>query len=426
MKTKYFLSFTILILLLNSCAFNLVEKRKHLSGFHWRGGSELLSGKKNKKNEETNDVSSKIKEKNKKGVINEVKQEITKEAYTNIDSTNSKNTSPPTPLIQEKSKNTIVNITKNKTETLIKQSFKKQKKTHKTEKIDDSKMSFLMVGMGSFITLLGILYIKKNTRQAKVISFWALFNPKKARTIIAALQLSIGLAAYEIGTLLKDIHVVLPNNSDYIFYSIGIGAISIYPFKKHYKGVFKQSYFKQKLHDAVLVFSGFGLILSLGNQNNSNFIDTIQFNKYSKIEKSDLEPVKIQNELAKNDVVILKTVILLVLFLGSFVMACLLAYLSCSIICSGYPIIGYALFFSGVFSILFAYTIVSRKIIFGKEGWKKPKSFWLFFILTSIMLLALLLFGLDVSFLTLIFAILGLAFLMISILIQSKKSEKVL
>lgn len=402
MKPIYSVILTTVLLIISSCSLNLVEKRKHLSGYHWRGGKEIFHVKKAYDYKVEKTSAHNISE---EAVQPKLGENESKEINEDLILSDSKDSLAKINDFESDDLKNVEHKKSHNSKSIISKTTRKPKGELKKT---DATIAYSLLGISALISAIGFSYLIKNKSKAKTMSFWALYNKKKARILIVVLQSASALIAYGMGHLTKDVGVELPKAIDLALYSAGAASMLLYPFKKGQK-----SYFKQKFTDGILVFVGFGLMFNLGNQQKLSVNNAKNY-------KNNIEQVDVHHnnhKIDKNGIVFVAKIALLVLLFCVFlVIASLIAYLSCALMCSGYPILGLTLFFGSTFSLLFAYIIIARRIIHSKKESKKSKLFWIFYGLTNLSLLALLLFALNIGPLTIVFSGLAFLFLLLSIL----------
>jgi hypothetical protein len=204
----------------------------------------------------------------------------------------------------------------------------------------------------------------------KTLSFWARRHAIAARVLIVALHVLLGLLALETALELKNLGLLLPEWPLWFFSLVVVYTLIRYPQGRQRleKGPFRI----QRLRcDLSLLASGWAMLLLLGNrelpanqaaQPQARFIALRAAEQASGFKRAlhDLNPFALKSgkshwrtfarqqlearrtELAKQKSLTLGKVLLLLLFATASVLA--LAYLSCSIACSG----------SGVLAVLVA------------------------------------------------------------------------
>jgi hypothetical protein len=217
-----------------------------------------------------------------------------------------------------------------------------------------------------------MLLISGTKKRAKRISTWASKNPWKARGIITATHVGIGLSALFIGNQLSEQGMMMSGSSKYAVLSALTAAIFLYP-----SGYSEKGYLMRKMCDVVLFTSGVALMIQVGDQYSSTVLyrsqdtvasHTITNNDYSHspvVKLPSQEPVKKKNLVGK--------IFLTLLAVGIFVgLTGLLAILSCNIACSGSEAAAAVVGIGGEIGLL-ALLVFMIKSIFGKAGKKKKE-----------------------------------------------------
>ncbi len=97
------------------------------------------------------------------------------------------------------------------------------------------------------------------------ISYWAALNPRKSRFIISVIQIMTGMAGLIIGMKLAYMGNHFSDLSKSIVAATFLTSVLLYPVRKSRIRLLKRTYFRQKIHDLVLFFSGLMFMVYAGN-----------------------------------------------------------------------------------------------------------------------------------------------------------------
>lgn len=224
----------------------------------------------------------------------------------------------------------------------------------------------------------------------KNLSKWAKSNPIEARWIIALAKTLVYIKSIILGIWIYVEGIHIP---DYLL-NISVGAFLLvcffYPIKKHTKGIFKQSYGKQKMMDGILVllcpiFIIIGINQLMYSPNNSKvstspealfmvnklnekpkLYDTRKsvkqnFKELKKQVKSELKAFKKEYKLKPGAVS--EVIFLIFLLIGLIGLASVLAALTCTLSCNGQEGLAAVVLIGGAGLLVWLGIFVGKKIL---------------------------------------------------------------
>jgi len=220
----------------------------------------------------------------------------------------------------------------------------------------------------------------KHFKEPGKISYWALFNRKKAVSILVAAQtLVCGVGLY-VGKMLAEMGLQTSEISTNILLALSAAIIFFFPKQKAESGIFKNSFRKQRLFSFLLTLTGFLLMANVSDRAyyekdfspviakafhksdnaGSHYTNTASYETIS--QASDEGP---QSE-PKTGVKILLTIVAVILFL---LLGFGIGVLSCSLYCNGQGVLATIVAVGGGIGTLILLIYVLRAI------WRKDKPY---------------------------------------------------
>jgi hypothetical protein len=143
---------------------------------------------------------------------------------------------------------------------------------------------YLMILLAGLFSVIGLKRAPYFTRN---MSLWATMNPWKTKFIFTGIHIVTGIAGIILGAKLADQGTHFSDLSGYFLPATFLTSALFYPVRNSSIKLFEHSYLRQKMHDLVLVLSGFALMVNLGNNYSSKLssrtnIDTSDNNKQLK------------------------------------------------------------------------------------------------------------------------------------------------
>lgn len=209
----------------------------------------------------------------------------------------------------------------------------------------------------------------------KALGYWALNNRKAARGMHFLAHCGVAASGYYLG---KQLYYAGISGSGTTLYSLAGFASMVsllYPVRKVKHGIFRNTYFKQKMYALLMTASGLMLFVTAGNLNasghlgkaisNHSFIQTENF-KDQNIAAEDPLPEKKKRSTGVNVMLTVLTAIL------SLALCVLITVGSCALTCSGQGALAVMIAVVG-FPLVILLSIHLIKKIWGMEGLKKSK-----------------------------------------------------
>jgi hypothetical protein len=231
-----------------------------------------------------------------------------------------------------------------------------------------SKNKGLLTGlaglMGLFTLALGIPLIKKT----KSLSLWASRNKKQSQTFLTLSHIGLGASGFFLGNQLADAGILTSELSSQLLFGAAGIATALYPVRKKKSGFLKYSFLKAKMFSLFLAFTGFALMMNVGNNWAEN-----KHNAESPVEVvSSLEAPEHNNTVViDNDEperVVLRILGTIGVVLLSIILLYIVAIFSCALACSNMGALAVVVLLGGLAGTIFLAIFLLKSI------WKrKPK-----------------------------------------------------
>ncbi len=150
-----------------------------------------------------------------------------------------------------------------KTNHQIKQLVQKTKYLSANEK---KNSDFWFLGLAGSLASLFLFAFNPFVPATRKIGYWALNHRKLTRVLHFVGHVMLAGCALFLGKQLHQIGVITTDVTTYALAGVTSIVALLYPSRKHKKGLFKNTYRKQKLFALVMVMSGFSLFLNMGNR----------------------------------------------------------------------------------------------------------------------------------------------------------------
>lgn len=209
----------------------------------------------------------------------------------------------------------------------------------------------------------------------KALGYWALNNRKAARGMHFLAHCGVAASGYYLGEQLY--HAGISGSGTTLYSLAGFASMVslLYPVRKVKHGIFRNTYFKQKMYALLMAASGLMLFVTAGNLiasgnlvkeiSNQSFIQTENFEDQN-IAAEDPLPEKKKRSTGVNVMLTVLTAIL------SLILCALVAGSSCALACSGQSAAAVLCAIVG-FPLVILISIHLIKKIWGMESLKKSK-----------------------------------------------------
>ncbi len=229
---------------------------------------------------------------------------------------------------------------------------------------------WMLAGSGLLIAMFAAAFrpFVNNTRK---IGYWALNNRKLARGLHFVAHCGIAGSGYYLGQQLNNFGLHGSEVTTYGLAGFASLVTLMYPLRKARKGIFKNTYIKQKMFALVTALSGLFLFINIGNSQEAKVSQKENTNMHSKVieNENNYNTITFTNQEEDVNPKAKKIVLTVLVILLCIVLSVLLAAASCGLICTGQGAIAALLIIVGAPLVI----ILTVHLI--KAIWKvKPKA----------------------------------------------------
>jgi len=225
-----------------------------------------------------------------------------------------------------------------------------------------------------FLTLSGLFIagfaaaFKPFVSKTRVLGYWALNNRKVSRGLHFVAHCGLAASGFYLGQQIYDAGFASSEVTTYTLSGLVAIITAFYPKRKVKSGIFKNTYFKQKMFSMLMVASGLMLFINIGNQfkskqdsKNTTIIESIITHTPTIDTATSYPSQEEQEEKA------LKIILTIFAAIISLALCLLIVGGSCALFCSGQGAIGALLLIIGLPTVI----ILSVEIF--KTIWKPKK-----------------------------------------------------